>query len=88
MLVVNRNTFRRRIKKVIQVSIKRSAPWYEYVLSWGGIVRKRECNTAVDEKHARVVTVCRGVEEAKSFKLKPIIIIEGGNGILTVVVGD
>jgi hypothetical protein len=88
VFVVNVSKFREGVRKIIQVSLSRGAPWYEYVLDWGGLVKKMECNVVVDEHRVSITSMCREVEKAKSFTLTPVLIIRPSKDVLTVVTVD
>ena len=87
-IIINRDLFKKRIKRVVVKSIRYSVPWREYVLSWDGMVREMECTTAVNSFKVSVDVVCREVGRAREYTLKPIIAIENDNGVLTALVGD
>jgi hypothetical protein len=87
LLVINRDLFRKRIKRVVVKSVSHAVPWREYVLDWGGMVREMECSTAVNSLKASIDVVCKEVGRAREYTLKPIIVIENDNGVLTMLVG-
>jgi len=80
--------FRNGIRKVIQVSLSRATPWYEYRLALDGLVRKMECNVVIDEQKVRAISVCKEVKKAKEFLLQPVLFIEASKDVLTVVTVD
>jgi len=85
---VNSKLFGKKVRKVIAVSIQRASPWYEFVRGADGMIKKRECRIVIDDVHMRAVNVCRDVDKAKEFLLLPILVIEAGHGVLTVVTAD
>jgi hypothetical protein len=87
-LIINRDLFRKRIKRVVVKSVKRGVPWREYVLSWDGMVREVECTTAVNSLKASIDVVCKEVGRAREYLYIPILVIENDNGVLTILAGD
>jgi hypothetical protein len=87
-LTINRDLFRKHIKRIVAKHIRHAVPWREYVLDWGGVVREMECTTAVSSFKASVDVVCREVGRAREYTLKPIITIKNDNGVLTILAGD
>jgi hypothetical protein len=85
---INYKLFRKGVSKVIQVSLNRATPWYEYRLGLDGLVRKMECNVVVDTARVKAASVCREVDKSKSFILLPVLIIEPSGDVLTVVTVD
>jgi hypothetical protein len=85
---VNYKLFREGVRKVIQVSLSRGAPWYVYTIDWGGMVKKSECTVVIDEFRVKATSICREVEKAKSFTLTPVLIIRSSEDVLTVVTVD
>jgi hypothetical protein len=88
VLIIDYKLFKRGFKKVAVKSVRHGNPWREYVLDWGGMVRELECTTAVNSFKPSVDVVCREVGRAREYTLKPIIVIENDNGVLTALVGD
>jgi hypothetical protein len=88
VFTVDRNLFRKGIKKVIQVFLSRATPWYEYVLGVDGMVHKMECNVTIDEEKVESRSVCKEVEKKKVFDLKAILIINARKDVVTVVTPD
>jgi hypothetical protein len=85
---VNYKLFMKGIRKVIQVSLSRATPWYEYRLGLDGLVRKMECNVAIDTARVKTVSVCREVDKAREFLILPVLVIEPSKDVLTVVTVD
>jgi len=76
------------IKKVVEVSIRDPAQWYEYVPLFRDAVEKRRCWVDIEVDPPRSVTRCQAVEVSKKFVIRPVFIIKPGNGVITLVVGD
>jgi hypothetical protein len=87
VLVVDYRLFRKGVRRVVVKSVRHGNPWREYVLDWGGMVREMECSTAVNSLKASIDVVCKEVGRAREYTLKPIIVIENNNGVLTMLVG-
>lgn len=85
---INYRLFKKGVRRVVVKSVRYGNPWREYVLGWGGMVREMECTTAVSNFKPSVDVVCREVGRAREYTLKPIIVIENDNGVVTVLVGD
>jgi hypothetical protein len=75
------------VKKVIEVSIRNPAQWYEYVPLFKDAIEKRRCWVDIEVNPIRSVARCRAVEVSKKFVLRPVFIIKPGNGVITVIVG-
>jgi hypothetical protein len=88
MLVINRDLFKKRVKRVVVKGVKQGVPWREYVLGWDGVVRELECSTSVNSLKPSIDVVCREVGRAREYILIPILVIENDNGIVTALVGD
>jgi hypothetical protein len=88
MFKIDYRLFRRGVRKVVAKSVKCAAPWREYVIDWGGVVRELECTTAVNNLKLSIDVVCREVGRAREYVLNPIITIENNNGVVMALVGD